>query len=143
MALKVKVTQLGYAGLSNSNNRRYRSQPQSPLPVSVSLILSGTSGSPGVRHFSSLASFHTHIRASSLSQCLAPCLTLSLRKRCSGRVLRDRRIQPWPVRSRWGRCPAKGCTFGSPERTGVSRGWIPPGPPASGCVQGRTAARSA
>lgn len=35
------------------------------------LILSGTSDSPGVRHGSSLASSHTHIRAGALSLCRA------------------------------------------------------------------------
>lgn len=52
-----------------NSKRHYWIQPLSHLPdfTSLNSVLSGTSDSPGVRHFSSLASFHTHIRASSRS----------------------------------------------------------------------------
>lgn len=53
--------------------------------------LSGTSDSPGVRHFSSLASSHTHIRASTLSLSCALAHSLFHWRGVLGHALRDQR----------------------------------------------------
>lgn len=65
------------------------------------LILSGTSDSPGVRHFSSLASFHTHIRASSLSLSRALSHSLFHWRGVLGHALWDLWMQQWQVSIRW------------------------------------------
>lgn len=89
------------------------------------LILSGTSDSPGVRHFSSLAPFHTHIRASALSRshahCLAPCLTLSFTEE-GFQVMFSGVFGCSDDWSCSGYCPAKRCTFKFPRRGLVSAG---------------------
>lgn len=104
------------------------------------LILSGTSDSPGVRHCSSLASFHTHIRASSLSLIVLRPLTLSFTKKVFWVVFSGifGCSDDWSVR--W--CPAKRCTF-NPEASHLSQGLSHPRPPASECGPVRIAALAA
>lgn len=97
---KAKVTQLRYRNISWCPNRDTTNVSFASLRLSP-LILSGTSDSPGVRHFSSLASSHTHIRASSISLSCALSHSLVHLRGVLSCFLWDLWMQGWLVIVGW------------------------------------------